>query len=137
MLSLLYGPTLTSVRDYWKNHSFDYMDLCQQRTDTAIVTFFRFIVASYVFFILLSTSMYLTQFSSVAQLCLTLCDPMDCSMPGFPIHHQLPELTQTHVHQVTDAIQPSYPLSSPFPPAFNLSQHLKTQYSTQVRCLIS
>ena len=58
--------------------------------------------------------------SSVAQSCLTLCDPMYCSTPGFPVHHQLPELTQTHVHQVSDAIQPSHPLSSPSPPAFNL-----------------
>ena len=61
--------------------------------------------------------------SSVAQLCLTLCDPMDCSMPGFRVHHQLPELAQTHVHRVSDAIQPSHPLSCPSPPAFNLSQH--------------
>ena len=61
--------------------------------------------------------------SSVAQLCLTLCDPMDCSMPGLPVHHQLPEFTQTHVHGVDDAIQPSHPLSSPSPSAFNLSQH--------------
>ena len=59
------------------------------------------------------------QFSSVAQLCLTLCDPMNCSMPGLPVHHQLPEFTQTHVHQVGDAIQPSHPLSSPSPPAPN------------------
>ena len=63
------------------------------------------------------------QFSSVAQLCLTLCNPMDCRTPGFPVHHQLPELAQTHVHWVGDAIQPSHPLSSPSPPAFNLSQH--------------
>ena len=63
------------------------------------------------------------QFISVAQSCLTLCNPMDCSMPGLPIHHQLPEFTQTHIHQVVDAIQPSYPLSSPSPPAFNLAQH--------------
>ena len=62
-------------------------------------------------------------FSSVTQLCLTFCDPMDCSTPGFPVHHQLPEFTQTHVHWVSDAIQPSHPLSSPFPPAFNVSQH--------------
>ena len=61
-------------------------------------------------------------FSSVAQLCPTLCDPMDCSMPGFPIHHQLPELTQAHVHWVSDAIHLSHPLLSPSPPAFNLSQ---------------
>ena len=63
------------------------------------------------------------QSSSVAQSCPTLCNPMDCSTPGLPVHHQLPEFTQTHVHQVGDAIQPSHPLSSPSPPAFNLSQH--------------
>ena len=62
------------------------------------------------------------QFSSVTQSCLTLCDPMDCSTPGFPVHHQLSELTQTHVHEVGDAIQPSHPLSSPSPPTFSLSQ---------------
>ena len=55
------------------------------------------------------------------QSCLTLCDSL--TLPGFPVHHQLPELTQTHIHQVGDAIQPSYPLSSLSPPAFNLSQH--------------
>ena len=60
---------------------------------------------------------------SVAQLCLTLCDPMDCRMPGFPVLHHLPELTQTHVHWVRDAIQPSHPLSSPSPTTFNLSKH--------------
>ena len=63
------------------------------------------------------------QFSSITQLCPTLCDPMDCNTPDFPVHEQLPELTQTHVHRVGDAIQPSYPLSSPSPPTFNLSQH--------------
>ena len=62
-------------------------------------------------------------FSSVAQSCPTLCDPMDCSTPGLPVHHQLPEPTQTHVHRVSDAIQPSHLLSSPSPPAFNLAQH--------------
>ena len=59
---------------------------------------------------------------SVAQLCPTLCNPMDCSLPGHPVHHQLPEFTQTHVHWVSDATQPSHPSSSPSP-AFNLSQH--------------
>ena len=63
------------------------------------------------------------QFSSVTQLCPTLCDPKDCSTPGFPVHYQLPELAQTHVHQGSDAIQPSHPPSSPSPPDFNLSQH--------------
>ena len=62
-------------------------------------------------------------FSLVAQLCPTLCDPMDCSTPGFPVLHHLLELVQIQVHQVGDAIQLSHPLSSPFPPAFNLSQH--------------
>ena len=61
-------------------------------------------------------------FSSVAQLCPTLCDPMNQSMPGLPVHHQLLEFTQTHVHWVADAIQPSHPLSSPSP-SFNLAQH--------------
>ena len=62
-------------------------------------------------------------FSSVTQSCPTLCNPMDCSPPGLPVHRQLPEFTQTHVHWVSDAIQPSHPLSSPSPPALNLSQH--------------
>ena len=62
-------------------------------------------------------------FSSVAQSCPTLCDPMNHSTPGLPVHHQLPEPTKTHVHWVSDAIQPSHPLSSPSPPALNLSQH--------------
>ena len=63
------------------------------------------------------------QFSSVAQSCLTLCDPMNCSTPGLPVYHQLPEFTQTHAHRVSDAIQPSHPLLSPSPPAPNPSQH--------------
>ena len=63
------------------------------------------------------------QFSAVVQLCLTLCNPVDCSMPGFPVHHQLSELAQTQVHWLGDAIQPSHPLSSLSPPAFNLSQN--------------
>ena len=63
------------------------------------------------------------QFSSVAQSSLTLWDPMDCSTPGFSVYHQLPELAQTHVHRVSEAIQPSHPLLSPSPPAFNLAQH--------------
>ena len=63
------------------------------------------------------------QFSSVTQSCPTLCDPMNCSTPGLPVHHHLPESTQTQVHRVGDAIQPSHPLLSPFPPAPNPSQH--------------
>ena len=60
---------------------------------------------------------------SVTKSCLTLCDPKDYSTPGFPVHHQLLEFTQTQVHRVGDAIQPSHPLMSPSPPALNLSQH--------------
>ena len=63
------------------------------------------------------------QFSSVVQSCPTLCDPMNRSMPGLPVHHHLPEFTQIHIHQVGDAIQPSHLLSSPFPPAPNPLQH--------------
>ena len=67
--------------------------------------------------------LYIYHFSSVTQSCLPHCDSMDCSKPGLNVHHQLPELIQTHIHRVGDAIQPSHPLLSPSPPAFNLSQH--------------
>ena len=71
----------------------------------------------------LPSPIIMLQFSSVAQLCPTLCDLMNCSTPGLPVHHQLPEFTQTHVHRVSDAIQPSHPLLSPSPHAPNPSQH--------------
>ena len=74
------------------------------------------------------------QFSSVAQSCLTLCNPMDCSIPGFPVHHQLSELAQTHVYRVSDAIQPSHPLASPSPPAFNLPS-IRVFSSESVLCI--
>ena len=77
-------------------------------------------------------------FSSVSQSCLTLCNPMDCSMPRFPVHHQLPELIQTHVNQVGDTIQPSHPLSSPSP-AFNpysLYRFLYTPTLTSIHVII-
>ena len=73
-------------------------------------------------YILYVTLLYVA-ISSVPQSCPTLCNSMDCSMPGFPVHHQRPEPTQTHVHWVSDAVQPSHPLLSPSPPALNLSQH--------------
>jgi len=69
------------------------------------------------------TMEYSVQFSSITHSCPTLCDPMNHSMPGLPVHHQLLEFTQTYIHQVGDAIQPSHPLSSPSPPAPNSSQH--------------
>ena len=62
------------------------------------------------------------QFSSVSQSCLTICDPKDCRTPGFPVHHKFPEHTQTHAHRVSDDIQPSHPLMSPYPPTFHLFQ---------------
>ena len=68
-------------------------------------------------------SMKIPRISSVTQSCLTFCDPVDYSMPGFSVHHQLPKLVLTQVHQVSDAIQPSHPLSLPSPPALNLSQY--------------
>ena len=101
-----------------KENNLKYWDYAQIATSKKkkrdiLCQFCRFVLAmiSYV------------QFSLVAQSCLTLCDPMNCSTPGLPVHHQLLEFTQTHVHQVNDAIQPSHPLSSPSPPAPNPSQH--------------
>ena len=75
------------------------------------------------YFTTLGGAIHAIQFSSVAQSCLTLCDPMNCSMPGLSVHHQLPELTKTHLHGVSDTIQSSHLLLSLSPPAFNLSQH--------------
>ena len=75
------------------------------------------------YLLITSVLMSWVQFSSATQSCPTLCNPMDCSTPGLPVHHQLPELAQTLVHWLGDAIQPSHPLSSPSPPALNLSQH--------------
>ena len=77
----------------------------------------------YTIILLDESSVFSIQFSSVTQSCPTLCNPMNCSTPGLPVHHQLPESTQTYVHRVSGAIQPSHPLLSPFPPALNLSQH--------------
>ena len=74
------------------------------------------------------------QFSSVSQSCPTLCGPMDCSTPGLPVHHQLPEFTQIQVHQVGDAIQPSHPLSSPSPRTFDLS-HIRVFSNESVLCI--
>ena len=80
-------------------------------------------VLVYTRFCLCPPSVCFPHFSSVAQSCLTLCDPMNRRTPGLSVHHQLPEFTQTHVHRVGDAIRPSHPLSSPSPPAPNPSQH--------------
>ena len=111
-LSFPYSPTITSIHDYWK---------------TIALTRCTFVgkVMSLLFNMLsrLVKTFLPVQYSSDTQSCPTLCDPMNRSMPGLPVHHQLPEFIQTHVHRVSDTIQPSHPRSSPFPPAFNLSQH--------------
>ena len=101
--------------------TFYYQGICSPYTYTKV----QCLSCILIFLMSVLYQVYVTvQFSSVTQSCPTLCDPMDCSTPGFPVHHQLPELTQTRVHHngVSDAIQPSHHLSSPSPPAFNLFQ---------------
>ena len=93
------------------------VQLAQLRVVSALLGFVYILTLLGTGFVILCKN----QFSSVAQSCLILCYPMDCSMPGFPVHHQLLELAQTLVHRVGDAIQPPHPLSSPSPPALNLS----------------
>ena len=115
------SPNLTSIHDYWKNHGFG-------RTFVGKVMSLLFNMLSRLVIPVLPRSKHLliplsVQFSSVAQSCPTLFDPMNRSGPGLPVHHQLLEFTQTHVHRVSDAIQPSHPLSFPSPPAPNPSQH--------------
>ena len=88
-----------------------------------INSFNKYILEDSLFCVLLISRISSVQFISFTQSCLTICDPVEYSTPGFPVHHQLPELAQTHVHRVGDTIQPSHPLLSPSPPAFSLSQH--------------
>ena len=107
------------VSHYWFNLHFSimlntFLHVCSTFRNPLLWNFYM----SFVHFSVLSI-----QFSSVSQSCPTLWDPMNCSMPGLPVHHQLLESTQTHVHPVSDAIQPSHPLSSPSPPASNPFQH--------------
>ena len=85
-----------------------------------VASLLTFLLFPFLYFLAILVSL---QVNSAPQSCLSLCDPMDCSMPGLPVHHQIPELIQTHVHRVGDAIQPSHPLLSPSPPTFILSQH--------------
>ena len=100
----LWGPQL-GKNEMDRNHKFIFSDQQAVRAD-----------------VLTLNTKGAVQFSSVAQSCPTLCNPMNCSTPGLPVHHQLLEFTQTHVHQVSDAIQPSHPLASPSTPALNPSQ---------------
>ena len=111
------------VDDIWLwSHQFISFFICTVRLPVAYLGFLWELNEKYMSHIAVP-GMQKSLISSVAQSCLTLCNPMDCSTPSLPDHHQLPGLTQTHVHRVSDAIQPAHPLSSPSPPAFNLSQH--------------
>ena len=105
-------------------HSFFFFsNNCQISISSPDYHISNYLLGTLTFFPCILFPIFINQFSSVSQLCLTLCNPMNCSTPGLPVHHQLLEFTQTHVHQVSDAIQPSHPLSSPSPPAPNPSQH--------------
>ena len=104
------------TREVLKIKKWEFLQWGRQTID------YRFRISSFQY-VQLSSGIVSVQFSSVAQSCPTLCDPMNCSMPGLPVHHQLLEFTQTHIHRVSDAIQPCHPLSSSFPPAPNPSQH--------------
>ena len=121
--SAVFTVQFTSVHDYWENHGFDYMDFLGK----VISLLFNMLSRLVIFFLPRSNGIshhlqwFSVQFSSVAQSYLTVC--VNCSTPGLPVHHQLLEFTQTHVHRVDDAIQPSQPLLSPSPPAPNPSQH--------------
>ena len=121
------------VDPVWDSLCFLDLNICflSQLREVSIYHGFRYVLYTFLssssgtllmpmFICLMSSSI---QFSSVAQSCQTLCDPMNRTTPGLLVHHQLPEFTQTHVHRVGDAIQPSHPLSSPSPPALNPSQH--------------
>ena len=112
-----------SVRHDWGLS--DWTELNWMMNHTVYVTMFLKVAAASCFshVWLFATRISSVEFSSVAQSCPTLCDSMNRSTPGLPVHHQLPEFTQTHVHWVSDAIQPSHPLLSPSPPAPNPSQH--------------
>ena len=105
-----------------------YCDQEDTSFDVAILRWYPYIFNS-------QYPIFFLQFSSVTQSCPTLCHPMDCSTPGLPVHHQLPECTQTPVHQVGDASQPSHPLLSPSLPAFNISQHQGFFSNESVLCI--
>ena len=117
LLVICISPFIPSIPlSYHTNWGHGYLSLERQMVPFMV----SWITLKYIY---ISLNIYSVQFSSVPQSCPTLCDPMNYSTPGLPVHHRLPESTQTHVHQVGDAIQSSHPLSSPSLPALNLSQH--------------
>ena len=115
--------SLTQWTWVWANFSSWTDWLNWPRSYNCLLLYLLYLISSCLSNHLTVTALGSVQFISVAQSCPTLCDPMTRSTPGLPVHHQLPEFTQTHVHRVGDAIQPSYPLSSASPPAPNPSQH--------------
>ena len=121
--SLWYSLCTLKFFFFWFEIILNLTEIFQEKYKELLYTFSSDSLAVKNLPYLLYHSFWLFQFSSVTQSCPTLCNPMDCRTPGFLIHHQLPELAQTHVHWVGDAIQPSHPLSPPSPPAFSLSQH--------------
>ena len=102
----------------------------------SIMLYNLFFTQKYIKCIFSTLSLRSDQIRSVTQSCLTLCDPMNRSTPGIPVHHQLPEFTQTHVHRVSDAIQPSHPLSSPSPPAQTNLQGYLYKYPERVAFVV-
>ena len=121
--SLWYSLCTLKFFFFWFEIILNLTEIFQEKYKELLYTFSSDSLAVKNLPYLLYHSFWLFQFSSVTQSCPTLCNPMDCRTPGFLIHHQLPELAQTHVHWVGDAIQPSHPLSSPSPPVPNPSQH--------------
>ena len=117
---LFWGSKVTAVGD-WSQEIIRFLSLGRKVMTVFLLCAKHFL--NTIILLSLTWSRYSVQFNSVAQLCSTLCDPMNPSTPGLPVYHQLPESTQTHIHWVGDAIQPSHPLLSPSPPAPNLSQH--------------
>ena len=119
----LTSVTMAVIKKTEKTHVGEYLEkrepLCTVGGDVMMQTIWSTVRS---FFRKLKIELPSVQFSSVAQSCPTLCDPMNWSMPGLPVYHQLLEFTETHIHRVSDAIQPSHPLSSPSPPSSNPSQ---------------
>ena len=122
-LSLFHFATRISTYIRYK-HENPFETRRDSREELILIEEFKNHIDKVIFFFILEVKKSTSdQIRSVTQSCPTLCDPMNHSMPGLPVHHQLPEFTQTHVHRVGDAIQPSHPLSSPSPPAPNPSRH--------------
>ena len=107
----------------WSSASWWYDEMTASKTESGPCKLFKLIIIIMVLLLLWLFTYIHFQFSSVTQSCPTLCDPVNCNTPGLPVHHQLLEFTQTHVHRVSDAVQPSHPLWSPSHPAPNPSQH--------------